>query len=154
MKQKIFVYGTLRKGMYNYDIYLRDEDSFRRYGYIKGSLMTLKDKTYPAFLQEGHDMILGEIHEVNEKTVQMIDELEEYYGEGNIDNFYNKEICDIYDENGQVIDHLPVYVFNMSNRCYFSLIEDHIETNDYVKYIQQKKEGKKSLLDFEIIEEE
>ena len=38
MKQKIFVYGTLRKGMYNYDLYLKDEDSFRQYGYIKGKM--------------------------------------------------------------------------------------------------------------------
>ena len=48
MKQKIFVYGTLRKGMYNYDLYLKDEDSFRQYGYIKGSLMTIRGKAYPA----------------------------------------------------------------------------------------------------------
>ena len=33
---RIFVYGTLRKGMYNYDRYLKDKQSFREYGYIKG----------------------------------------------------------------------------------------------------------------------
>ena len=50
MKHRIFVYGTLRLGMYNYDLYLRDEDSFRSYAYIKGSLMTILTKVYPAYL--------------------------------------------------------------------------------------------------------
>ena len=52
MKHRIFVYGTLRLGMYNYDLYLRDEDSFRSYAYIKGSLMTIIGKIYPAYLCE------------------------------------------------------------------------------------------------------
>ena len=46
---RIFVYGTLRKGMYNYDRYLKDKQSFREYGYIKGKLMSLKGQKYPAF---------------------------------------------------------------------------------------------------------
>lgn len=153
MKQKIFVYGTLRKGMYNYDQYLRDEDSFLSYAYIKGSLMTIHLKKYPAYLQEGHDMILGEIHEISEKTAQLIDELEGYYGENDIRNEYHKIICDIYNENGEIIDHLPVYVFNMDKRDNVIMLGDDIECHDFVRFIQQKAEGKKSLFDFDSEEE-
>ena len=57
---RIFVYGTLRTGMYNYDQYLKDKQSFKKYGYIKGKLMSLKGQKYPAFLLEGDDMMLFE----------------------------------------------------------------------------------------------
>ena len=115
MKHRIFVYGTLRLGMYNYDLYLRDEDSFRSYAYIKGSLMTILTKVYPAYLTEGHHMILGEIHEVDEETLKKIDKMEGYKGYNCIDNEYNKEICPIYDDQGHEIEKLPVYVYNMDN---------------------------------------
>ena len=70
---RIFVYGTLRKGMYNYDQYLKDKQSFRKYGYIKGKLMSLKGQKYPAFLLEGDDMVLGEIHEVDDEFIKVLD---------------------------------------------------------------------------------
>ena len=38
---RVFVYGTLRKGMYNHDIYLRERSVYCGDGYIKGSLMTI-----------------------------------------------------------------------------------------------------------------
>lgn len=145
MKKKIFVYGTLRKGMYNYDIYLRDEDSFRSFGYIEGSLFSLYGRVYPAFLQEGHDMIVGEIHEVEEDTLKLIDELECYYGENNRDNEYNKVICDIYDQNHHIIDRLPVYVFNMDNSSNISILNDLIECHDYVQYMLKKEPSEKSV---------
>ena len=36
---KIFVYGTLRKGVYNYERYLKGKDTYRYNGYIKGRVM-------------------------------------------------------------------------------------------------------------------
>ncbi len=83
---RIFVYGTLRTGMYNYDQYLKDKQSFKKYGYIKGKLMSLKGQKYPAFLLEGNGMILGEIHEVDDEFIKVLDVLESYFGENNISN--------------------------------------------------------------------
>lgn len=153
MKHRIFVYGTLRLGMYNYDLYLRDEDSFRSYAYIKGSLMTILTKVYPAYLTEGHHMILGEIHEVDEETLKKIDKMEGYKGYNCIDNEYNKEICPIYDDQGHEIEKLPVYVYNMDNEDNVLLLGDDIHCLDYGQYIQQKRDGKKSLFDFDSEEE-
>ena len=62
---RVFVYGTLRKGMYNHDIYLRERSVYCGDGYIKGSLMTIIGKIYPAYLCEGQDMIFGEVYDVN-----------------------------------------------------------------------------------------
>ncbi|MFR6098866.1 MAG: gamma-glutamylcyclotransferase [Longibaculum sp.] len=143
MKQKIFVYGTLRKGMYNYDLYLKDEDSFRQYGYIKGSLMTIRGKAYPAYITEGQDMILGEIHEVSEKTLKLIDEMERYFGKGNPNNEYNKEICDIYDENIEIENF--VYVYNMDNEDNVLLLGDDIHCPRLCSIYSTKKEMEKEL---------
>lgn len=134
---KIFVYGTLRKGMYNYDLYLKKEDSFREYAYIKGSLHTIVGKVYPAYLCEGHQMIIGEIHEVSDETLKAVDEMEGYKGENLPENEYNKILCPIYNQNGEEIMQLPVFVFNMQNPLNASILGDCIESGDYVLYMKQ-----------------
>lgn len=136
MKEKIFVYGTLRKGMYNYDFYLKDKDSFRKYGYVRGKLMTLKGKKYPALLLEGNALVLGEIHEVDSEFIDVLDGLESYFGESNPDNEYNKVICGIYDIDGKVIDQIPVYVYNISNVENAGLLDKVIECSDFLEYKQ------------------
>lgn len=146
---RIFVYGTLRKGMYNYDTYLKDEETFCSYGYIKGSLFKLMTKTYPAYLQEGQTMVLGEIHEVSEETLQLVDEMEGYLGDGNIQNDYNKVICDVYNVDNQVIDHLPVYVYNMDNHDNAVLLGDEIKGGDYVSYVTELNQ-KESYFDSDV----
>ncbi len=79
MKEKIFVYGTLRKGMYNHVLYLKNKNSFIGTSFVKGKLMILKNKSYPALLLEGNDLILGEIYEVDNSIVNQLDELESYF---------------------------------------------------------------------------
>lgn len=135
MKEKIFVYGTLRKGMYNYERYLKDKDSFKQFGYVKGKLMTLKGKRYPALLT-GEDMILGEIHEVDLEFIDVLDELESYFGENNPNNEYNKVLCDIYDANGKIIDRIPVYVYNTNNLENIQSIDRAIKCCDFLEYSQ------------------
>lgn len=134
---RIFVYGTLRKEMYNYDQYLKDKQSFREYGYIKGKLMSLKGRKYPAFLLEGDDMVLGEIHEVDDEFIKVLDVLESYFGENNPNNEYNKIVCDIYDDNKTVIEQIPVYVYNDKNEDNARLLDKEIG-NDFVKYFLNK----------------
>lgn len=132
---RIFVYGTLRKGMYNYDRYLKDKQSLREYGYIKGKLMSLKGRKYPAFLLEGDDMVLGEIHEVDDEFIKVLDVLESYFGENNSNNEYNKIVCDIYDDNKTIIEQIPVYVYNDKNEDNARLLDKEIG-NDFVKYFK------------------
>lgn len=124
--------------MCNYDIYLKHLNSFRRYAYVEGSLYTIKGETYPALLLDGKDLIIGEIHEVDDETLIKIDELECYYGENHIDNEYDKIICPLYDENHDLIDHLPVYVFNMRNPHNQKILGELITCLDYVCYINEK----------------
>lgn len=135
---KIFVYGTLRQGMYNYDIYLKDEKSFREYAYLKGSLYTIQGKTYPAYLTKGNQYILGEIHEVSEEKAKELDEMEGYHGENHESNEYHRILCPIYNEQHEVITPMPVYVYNTDN-INNAPIGECIESGDFVSYVKAHK---------------
>lgn len=135
--KRMFVYGTLRVGMYNYDKYYKEHDSFRRNAYVKGRLYTIRGKDYPA-LTEGDRMILGEIHEVPDQVQDEVDLMEGFFGEGNIENEYDKIVSEIYDADGTVIDHLPVYFYNVRNPRNRELLEDVILCNDYVMHLRGK----------------
>lgn len=136
--KKMFVYGTLRVGMYNYDKYYKEHDSFRRNAYVKGLLYTIRGKVYPA-LTEGDRMILGEIHEVPDRVQDEVDLMEGFFGEGNIENEYDKIVREIYDADGTVIDHLPVYFYNVRNPRNRELLEEVILYNDYVMHLREKQ---------------
>lgn len=138
--QKIFVYGSLRKGMSNYDIYLKGKDSYLCDAYVLGTLYIVRPGEYPALLLEGNQRIVGEIHEVSDECMKEIDQLEEYISEGNSHNEYDKVICDIYDSQDQLIERLPVYVYNMRNTLNQQLLGEIIESGDFVKYIKEKED--------------
>lgn len=136
MSQKIFVYGALRKDMHFYDQYLRDENCFCSYGYIKGSLKKLRRKSYPALILEGESFILGEIYDVQDKTLHAIRKMVKHFKAGSYDEF-DEKICNIYNKEGQLIDHLPVFVYNTHEDMLQYLLEEDIG-NDYVTYIHHQ----------------
>lgn len=134
----IFVYGSLREGMYNYDRYLKDRVKSKKDAYVKGALYEIKGVTYPA-LVEGERMILGEIMDISDEGIlSELDELEGFIEEGHVNNEYDKIMMDIYNESCEVINRLPVYMFNMRNPKHDCLLDDLIETDDYVAHCKQK----------------
>lgn len=136
---RVFVYGTLRQGMYNYETYYKGHVVKRRMGYVKGELYTIKHKPYPALIQ-GNDLVLGEIMDMDESfSLKDVDEMEGFYGYGRIDNEYDKVICDIYDvDRKSIIDRIPVYMYNMKNPKHENTIDQRIACGDYVEYIKNK----------------
>lgn len=129
---RVFVYGSLREGHYNYDKYLKDKSKFISYGYVKGDLYTIEGVIYPALI-EGEGKVIGEIYEVSEEVSKAIDELESYVKD-DPSNEYNKVDCDILDEEGNVLEVLPVYMFNMQKEKNQGRLEHLIESGDYTKY--------------------
>lgn len=136
---RVFVYGTLRQGMYNYETYYKGHVVHRQMGYVKGELYTIKDKVYPALIP-GSDWILGEIMDMDETfSLTAVDEMEGFYGEGNILNEYDKVICDIYDiDKKTILDRIPVYMYNQENPSHNHKIDKKIISGDYVTYIANK----------------
>lgn len=136
--KRIFVYGTLRTDMYNYEKYLKDKIIQSELAYVKGSLHEIKGVIYPALI-EGNEMIAGEIMEVDDDEIfHELDELEGYLGEQHIDNEYDKVICPIYDDRGNVIDHLPVYMYNIRNEKQKNRLSSRIMECDYVAFMCKK----------------
>lgn len=59
-EKKVFVYGSLREGFFNYDKYLKNKVSPASLGEVRGKLFHLPHKGYPALL-DGEDTVIGEI---------------------------------------------------------------------------------------------
>lgn len=134
---RIFVYGSLRKGMYNYHQYLEDKSIFIQKGFVKGALFSIKGVEYPALL-EGDSYVLGEIYEIDEVVEQQLDKLEGY-SPYSTENEYEKKIRDIYDEDMQFLYPLSVYMFNMEKDTHKSIIKNKIPSGDYVAYQKTKR---------------
>lgn len=134
--KKMFVYGTLRKGMYNYEKYYKEHDSFHGYGFVKGELHTINGKVYPALI-EGERMIRGEIHEVPDEVQDAVDLMEGFFGEGKIENEYDKIVTTIYNAKGEAMGELPVYFYNLRNPENRRILGDVIFCDDYIKFLQE-----------------
>lgn len=139
---QLFVYGSLRKGMYNYEKYLKGNSTFISMGYVKGELYTLQDVPYPALLP-GDENILGELYEVDDRVEKQIDELEGYQ-ENNPQNDYDKIEMEVQMITQDMTIMIPVYMFNMKKEDNRNMLKERISCNDYVAYIsslQMEKEN-------------
>ncbi|MEQ8170714.1 MAG: gamma-glutamylcyclotransferase family protein [Candidatus Eremiobacterota bacterium] len=83
----IFVYGNLMEGFGNYNKYLKGRVLYRTEGEARGKLYHLP-AGYPAMI-DGDDVIKGEIMEIKDEDIKILDELEGYYGE-NKHNLYDR----------------------------------------------------------------
>ena len=134
---RLFVYGSLRKGRYNYDLYLKNKSQFIQEAYIQADLYSLKGKEYPAIVQ-GKNRVLGEIFEVDQETFDRMDVMEGYVP-GRYENEYDKIETDIFDASGNVIDRLPVYWYNIKLENQKNLLNEWISSGDYVAFMQKKE---------------
>lgn len=111
---KIFVYGSLRKGFFNFNKYINTSAKKIELGEVKGMLYAINDKEYPALL-EGEGSVIGEIITVENCNLNDIDTMENYFGENNPQNEYNKIKKEIKNLETGEIEILDVYVYNTTN---------------------------------------
>ncbi|MCR1871066.1 gamma-glutamylcyclotransferase family protein [Longicatena caecimuris] len=134
MKQ-IFVYGSLRKGMYNYERYLKGKSRFVGYGYVKGCLYALKDAAYPALL-DGDQDVFGEIYEIDEQVASAIDELEGCHKDALGEYYKARKI--IRTTQGALLE-LEVYCFSLDYEKNAERLKAVIPHGDFVKYVKEEK---------------
>lgn len=102
MKQYVFVYGTLLKGKRNHHIL--SNSKFIGKGTISGYFM-FNLGTYPGIQKSKHDSkVIGEVYEVDETTMKVLDELEE------VGYLYNKELIDVNLENKTIKAYVYEYI--------------------------------------------
>lgn len=108
--KKIFVYGSLREGFFNYDLYLKGKNIEKLgLGYTYGKLFHMENKGYPALIA-GKDEIEGEVFLVDDSLIADLHSLEGYINENNPKNLYNLEFLEV--RFNDKIELLPTYIYN------------------------------------------
>ncbi|NBI08148.1 gamma-glutamylcyclotransferase family protein [Senegalia massiliensis] len=139
MTQKIFVYGSLMKGFFNYNNYLKDKIKSRKLAKVKGELYHLDNKGYPALL-EGDDDVFGELIEIEDfdKNLVSLDTLEGYIEKNSELNEYNRVIKDIKLLDNEKILKAYVYSFNLKNIQNRNAKKTYIPSGSWREYMKVK----------------
>lgn len=137
-QKKIFVYGSLRTGFYNYDKYLKGKVKDAKLGKVKGKLYHMPHKGYPALL-EGEDIVIGEIMTIKnfEEVMVPMDEMENYYGVNDSRNEYNRIVMDVELEDGKT-ESCYVYYYAMNDEEVFDKNSIYINNGDWASYMLKK----------------
>lgn len=95
LMERIFVYGTLMRGMTNHCL-IQDAAKDTCEAFVFGKLVHLRREGYP-MLFKGNDRVTGELIVLSDvqKTLQTMDILEEFYGSGNPRNLYERVIIKV-----------------------------------------------------------
>ncbi len=103
MLEKIFVYGSLRSDMFNYNKLLKGKTSKVNKGTIKGQLFHLENKGYPAVIT-GENTIYGELMELKDfkQTLKELDELENYTDNEGIECEYLRREVEVQLEDNSI----------------------------------------------------
>lgn len=133
-KLKIFVYGSLRTGFFNYDKYLKGHVLKTERAKVSGTLFHMPNKGYPALLN-GIDEVYGEVMTIDnyEDVIESMDKMEGYLGVNNKENEYNRLILDVklIDENK--VEKCYVYMYNLEYSKEFIENREYINHGDWTK---------------------
>lgn len=136
-EKKVFVYGSLREGFFNYDKYLKNKVSPASLGEVKGKLFHLPHKGYPALL-DGEDTVIGEIMELKDfhETIIPLDEMEGYLSfEDTSNNEYTRITMEVKNINTNTVETCYVYKYVESNDNKFNHHAVHIPHGDWKQYM-------------------
>ncbi|MGL4345745.1 MAG: gamma-glutamylcyclotransferase family protein [Cellulosilyticaceae bacterium] len=129
--EKIFVYGSLMSGFWNYDKVLKNRVRKVEKAFVKGELYQLP-AGYPAIV-DGKAHITGEVMTITQqKLMKSLDLLEGYMGEGE-DNLYERHKKEVLLEDGRV-EECWVYVYVDQNEARRD--GEPIRHGNWRKYIQ------------------
>ena len=137
--EKVFVYGSLRSDMFNYNVYLNGKVEENKKATIKGDLFHLDNKGYPAVVP-GDGEVVGELMTFKdfESTLKDLDELEAYEEGAEDENEYNRVVVDVTLEDGTV-EKAYYYEYNPSadyNKDDKLIPVESGDWNEYMKNIK------------------
>ncbi len=136
-EKKIFVYGSLREGFFNYDKYLSGRVSTPTLGVVKGKLYHLSDKGYPALL-DGEDEVIGEIMEMKDfyKDIVPMDEMEGYLSaEDTSLNEYTRTVMTVKNLKTNLEESVYVYKYEHYTQEDFATHAVYLPHGDWKKHM-------------------
>jgi len=131
MSHLVFVYGTLRVNQPNAHL-LEHATLIIQNAWTYGSLFST-DKYYPILIQSSEDKVFGDVYEITEKELGLLDELEGYYGP-DAENLYNRYKQNVYKEGQNVT--AWVYTIHSDNEW---MKRQNISHGDWVFYKDNMK---------------
>ncbi|WDC85319.1 gamma-glutamylcyclotransferase [Caloramator sp. mosi_1] len=136
--KKLFVYGSLMEGMFNYKKYLEGKVISRKNAKTKGELYHLKNKGYPAMI-EGNNYVYGELIEIIDfdNVIKDLDMLEGYYGEGNRNSEYIRKVVVVENVEDNKIEYAYAYMYNLNNDVDFYKNTIYIEQGSWKNFIKE-----------------
>lgn len=128
---KIFVYGTLLRGMLRAPV-LRNSE-FLGSGFIQGSFYDLGE--YPGVC-EGNDPIYGEIYQIDKNTLEILDQIEGYNPAAERQSLYvRKNVFVTPFDGGTPIEAITYFYNGDTTGC------NPIACGDYRRYIMENTPG-------------
>lgn len=130
MKTPIFVYGTLRTGLHNYNRILKGNVSEAVEAKLENFDMYSIGGAYPAIVA-GKGEVVGELIEVNDEhydeTMRALDHLEGYFPRDKRNSMYLRETLTVTTADGEKVE-AYVYLWNRP------VPATHIPSGDWVDY--------------------
>ena len=142
MKEKhtVFTYGTLMKGFYGYEKYMRNAKFISR-GVMNGK-MYHTPSNYPAVVYKPMSPcdVHGEIYHVDETTME---NLRKYEGIGSVITCYEEKIVEVKTENGKILAH--AFVVTPLKKLMVKSLSKKIKHGDWRKFINEGIDKKPSI---------
>lgn len=138
MTKKFFVYGSLMEGLFNYEKYLKGKILTKKYARTKGELYHLSECGYPAMV-EGRDWIYGELIEIADykNTVKSVDAMEHFFGEGNPDNEYNRNLIEVELLDDGCKEKAYAYIYNLKDAETLRKEDIYIKHGDWREFLEE-----------------
>lgn len=134
---KIFVYGSLREGFFNYEKYLKGKVEKKEAAKVKGKVFHMPYKGYPAIF-DGNGYVEGEVMKIKndcyDRTIEALDEMEGFFGENNPKNEYHKKLVEVELETGSK-ELCYVYYYNKNNDSKFDENAVYVSSGDWKKFM-------------------
>lgn len=146
----LFVYGSLREGFFNYDKYLANRVIEKKEAKLENmNLYHMPYKGYPA-ITIGKDVVRGEImvlrEDCYEETMNAMDAMEGFMGEGNPDNEYHKVILEVEDLHTAQKEKCFVYFYNKDKDLLFDSNAIYIPHGDWKEHMISENRQKELII--------
>lgn len=142
MKEKhtVFTYGTLMKGFWGHDKYMKDAE-FISNGVMSGK-MYHTSSSYPAVIHKplSDNPVHGEIYHVDNITME---NLRRYEGIGSIMTCYKEKIVEVETENGKIPAH--AFIVKPSKKWIVKSISKRVKHGNWRKFMDDGVHKKLSI---------